>query len=47
MRGEAPVSEGDLGQTEAALEETGKERLRHMEGGETSKAAQQTPKRRT
>ena len=48
MRGEAPVSEGDLGQTEAELEKTGKERLRHMEGSETNKnAQQQTPKRRT
>jgi hypothetical protein len=47
MRGEAPVSEGDLGQTEAELEKTGKERLRHLEGGETSKTAQQTPKRPT
>jgi hypothetical protein len=33
MRGEAPVSEGDLGQTEATLEKAGKERMGHMEGG--------------
>ena len=33
MRGEAPVSEGDLGQKEAALEKSGKERMGHMEGG--------------
>ena len=31
MRGEAPVSEGDLGQTEATLEKAGKERMEHME----------------
>jgi hypothetical protein len=46
-RGEAPVSEGDLGQTEATLEKTGKDRMGHMEV-ETSKTAQeQTPKRHT
>ena len=28
----APVSEGDLGQTEAGLEKTGKEQMGHMEG---------------
>jgi hypothetical protein len=33
MRGEAPVSEGDLGQKEAELEKAGKERMGHMEGG--------------
>jgi hypothetical protein len=33
VRGEAPVSEGDLGQTEATLEKAGKERMGHMEGG--------------
>ena len=33
MRGEAPVLQGDLGQKEAALEKTGKERMGHMEGG--------------
>jgi hypothetical protein len=33
MRGEAPVSEGDLGQTEAELEKAGKERMGHLEGG--------------
>ena len=33
MRREAPVSEGDLGQTEAGLEKTGKEQMGHMEGG--------------
>ena len=32
MRREAPVSEGDLGQTEAGLEKTGKEQMGHMEG---------------
>ena len=31
-RREAPVSEGDLGQTEAGLEKTGKEQMGHMEG---------------
>ena len=47
MRGEAPVSEGDLGQTEATLEKTGKDLMGHMEV-ETSKTAQeQTPKRHT
>jgi hypothetical protein len=47
MRDEAPVSEGDLGQTEATLEKTGKDRMGHMEV-ETSKTAQeQTPKRHT
>jgi hypothetical protein len=45
-RGEAPVSEGDLGQTEAELEKTGKERLRHMEGSETSKTRQQQTSKR-
>ena len=40
MRGEAPVSEGDLGQTEATLEKAGQERMGHMEGGDTSKTAQ-------
>jgi hypothetical protein len=48
MRGQAPVSEGDLGQKEAELEKAGKEQMGHMEGGEASKTAQQqTPKRRT
>ena len=32
MRREASVSEGDLGQTEAGLEKTGKEQMGHMEG---------------
>jgi hypothetical protein len=41
-RGEAPVSEGDLGQTEATLEKTGKDRMEHMEV-----AQEQTPKRHT
>jgi hypothetical protein len=42
MRDEAPVSEGDLGQTEATLEKTGKDRMEHMEV-----AQEQTPKRPT
>jgi hypothetical protein len=33
MRGEPPVSEGDLGQTESDLEKSGKERMSHMKGG--------------
>ena len=32
MRGEPPVSEGDLGQTESDLEKSGKERMSHMKG---------------
>ena len=36
MRGKTPVS-GDLGQKEAELETTGKERMSHMEGGGTTK----------
>jgi hypothetical protein len=32
MRREGSVSEGDLGQTEAGLEKTGKEQMGHMEG---------------
>jgi len=46
MRGETPVSEGDLGQKEAELEKTGKEQMGHMEGGGASKAAQQQPTKR-
>ena len=37
MRGEPFVRDGDLGQKEAQLEKTGKERMSHMEGGEDSK----------
>jgi hypothetical protein len=37
-RGEPPVPEGDLGQTEAELEKTGKEQMSHMEAGGASKA---------
>ena len=32
-RADPPGSEGDLGQKEAELEKTGKERMSHMEGG--------------
>ena len=46
MRGETPVSEGDLGQKEAELEKTGKEQMGHMEGGGAGKAAQQQPTKR-
>ena len=46
MRGEPPVSEGDLGQKEAELEKTGKEQMSHMEGGGASKTAQQQPTKR-
>jgi hypothetical protein len=46
MRGETPVSEGDLGQKEAELEKTGKEQMGHMEGGGASKSAQQQPTKR-
>jgi hypothetical protein len=45
-RGETPVSEGDLGQKEADLEKTGKEQMRHMEGGKASKTAQRRPTKR-
>jgi hypothetical protein len=41
MRGEPPVSEADLGQTEAEQEKTGKERMTHMDAGDASKTAQQ------
>ena len=44
--GETTVSEGDLGQAEAELEKTGKERMSHMEGGDAGKAAQQQPTKR-
>ena len=37
MRGEPPVSEGDLGQKEAELEKASKEEFRHMESGETER----------
>jgi len=37
MRGEPPVSEGDLGQKEAELEKASEEELRHMESGETER----------
>jgi hypothetical protein len=37
-RGEPPVPAGDLGQTEAELEKTGKEQMSHLEGGGASKA---------
>jgi hypothetical protein len=47
MRGEAPVSEVDLGQKEAELEKTSKEQLRHMESGETGKTAQQQTSERS
>jgi hypothetical protein len=48
MRGETPVSEGDLGQKEAELEKTGKEQMGHMEGGKASKPTQrQSTKRGT
>jgi hypothetical protein len=46
MRGEAPVSEGDLGQKEAELEKTGKEQMSHMGGGDAGKTAQQRPTKR-
>jgi hypothetical protein len=47
-RDEAPVSEPDLGQTEAELEKTGKEQMSHMERGKVSKPAHRGPtKRRT
>lgn len=39
MRGEPPVSEGDLGQQEAELEKAGKEQMSRMEGTDTSKPA--------
>ena len=45
-RGEAPVSEGDLGQKEAELEKTGKEQMSHMERGKASKTAQRRPTKR-
>ena len=44
MRGEPPVSEGDLGQKEAELEKASKEQLRHMESGEARKKP--SPKRK-
>jgi hypothetical protein len=34
-RGEPPVPPGDLGQTEAELEKTGKEQMSHLEAGES------------
>lgn len=37
VRGKPPVSESDLGQEEAELEKTGKERMSHMEGGDAKK----------
>ena len=37
VRGEPPVSEGDLARTEAELEKTGKEKMSHMEGRGGSK----------
>ena len=46
LRGEPPVSEGDLGQKEVELEKTGKERMSHMEGGEASQTAQLRPSKR-
>jgi hypothetical protein len=39
MRGESSVSEGDLGQTEAELEKTGKEQMSHLEGAGKRKAS--------
>ena len=39
MRGEPPVSDGDLGQTEAELEKTGKEQMGHMQGGAAREAS--------
>ena len=44
--GETTVSEGDLGQEEAELEKTGKERMSHMEGGDAGKTAEQQPTKR-
>lgn len=38
-RGESSASEGDLGQTEAELEKTGKEQMSHLEGVEKRKAS--------
>jgi hypothetical protein len=40
MRTAAPGSEADLGQKEAELEKSGKEQMRHMEGGDTAKTIQ-------
>jgi hypothetical protein len=45
-RGEPPVSEADLGQTEAELEKTAKEEMSHMEGGKARKTAQRRPTKR-
>jgi hypothetical protein len=42
----AGKSKGNLGQTEAELEKTGKEQMSHMEGGKASKTAQQQPTKR-
>jgi hypothetical protein len=39
MRGESSVSKGDLGQTEAELEKTGKEQMSHLEGVGKRKAS--------
>jgi hypothetical protein len=47
MRGEAPVSQGDLGQTEAELEKAGKEQMEHMEGEGSKTGQAQTLKRGT
>jgi len=44
MRDEPPA---DLGQKEAKLEQTGKEQMGHMEGGDASKTTQQPTKRGT
>jgi hypothetical protein len=40
MRSAAPRSQADLGQKEAELEKSGKERISHMEGGGTAKTTQ-------
>jgi len=46
VRGEPPVSEADLGQSEAELEKTGKEQMSHMEEGKARKTAQRRPTKR-